>query len=752
MELTRRQLLKLSGLGLGGVLYAACTFDLKENNVESPTLIPEDLVNGIDTWYATLCRECGAAEGLIVRVMEGRAKKVEGNPAYPLNAGKHGARCEAGLQALYHPDRLAGPIKRGENARGNGKFEAATWTEGLDAFTGALKQQQSNAASVVIVTGSLRGPSANLVQQFTAGYGARHMVFESVEQTVLGEAIKRVYGDVPLPHFDIANAQYILSFGADFLGSWLNPVAYGRQYGEFRQGANRKRGVLVQVEPRFSTTAASADEWVPVNPGTEGLLALSIAYVIANERLGDANGLTALGGTAALQAYAPGVVATATGASVEKIQRIAHEFAVAKPGLALGGGSAAAHTNGVFNLSAIYALNTLVGNTGKAGGVIMNPRAPAGVEAVAQAAPMAQWQKLVDDMNSGRVQALIVRGADPLYGLPAKLGFEAALAKVPLVVSFSGLMDDTAMFADWVLPEHTGFEDWGADVPLPGPGYQVVGVQQPVVREFFESQRTNDRGTRGFNDVLLTVAEGVGGKIAQAVPWKTNRDLVMDSARKLFALNRGSLKETDFNAFWIKLLANGGWWDQNAKASAPAASAFKLPAQAQNPEFQTSADTPLFLMPFESSLGDGRAAHLPWMQAAPDPVTTATWRTWVEINLGLAREKGIEEGDVVRVTSQFGEIEVLAVPHPAIPRNVVAVPMGGGHRNYGRYAQDRGANVNAILGPATDKDTGAFAWAATKVRIEKIGRRIQLPKMEGTVPLPEQLEHQQAILFTKPKS
>ena len=112
MALTRRQLLKGSGLGLGAVLFAGCTIPEREMVVQSPARLPEDLVEGFDAHYATLCRVCSNPEGILVRVMEGRAKKVEGNPEYPLNLGKHGARCEAGLQALYHPDRIRMPMLR----------------------------------------------------------------------------------------------------------------------------------------------------------------------------------------------------------------------------------------------------------------------------------------------------------------------------------------------------------------------------------------------------------------------------------------------------------------------------------------------------------------------------------------------------------------------------------------------------------------------------------------------------------------
>ena len=154
-------------------------------------------------------------------------------------------------------------------------------------------------------------------------------------------------------------------------------------------------------------------------------------------------------------------------------------------------------------------------------------------------------------------------------------------------------------------------------------------------------------------------------------------------------------------------------------------------------------------MPFAStSLTDGRGAHLPWLQATPDPVSTATWRTWVEINSRVAEQMDIAEGDVVRITSPYGVIEALAYPHLGMPPGVVSVPMGQGHRAGGRYAERRGANVLSILSPLADKTTGALAWAATRVRIEKTGEWTRLPKFENTVPDPPVDEDRHIIPLT----
>ena len=704
--------------------------------------------------------QCDTSEGIIVRVMEGRAKKVEGNVDYPINRGRHSARCEAGLQALYHPDRIRGPLVRvGE--RGSGQFEEISWTDAIGRLTYQLQllQEGLGQSGMVLATEPTGGHLGLVIDRFTSAFGGRHMPYEALERTNLRTAIKRVFNQDVMPDFDIEQSGYILSFGADFLNTWVSPVRYARGYGEFRQG-DRERGTLVHVDSRFSMTAANADEWVHVKPGMEGLLAMSIAQVlVSSDSLREhvnADAAAALtGGTlASLDAFAPDRVAGQISDSVppdemaEKIRRLAMEFAENRPSLAFGGGSAGAHTNGLFNLIAIYSLNYLVGSVGKTGGIIFNPSLPLDdLPSPGAAASFASWRQLVAEMRQDQVQVLMVRGVDPWYGIPESVGFKDASFRVPYIFSFSGFMDDTTAMADLILPEHNYLEDWGSDTPSPGPGYEIVGFQQPAVRPFFEPRGTH-LGTRGFADVLLTIAQGL--ELDLGLPGETFKDVLQDGAQKLFDLGRGSVSAASFNGFWNGVLQRGGWWDTSARSTDPAPIPPELP-QLEEPVFdsQDSGSFPFHLMPFAStSLGDGRWSHLPWLQATPDPVTTATWSTPVEINIKVADDMGIREGDVIEVTSPYGAIEALAYPHPGMPPDTVSIPIGQGHSAGGRYAEGRGANVMSILSPATDTGTGALAWAATRVQIRKTGRRDRLPKFENTVPETPMDEERRIIQIT----
>ena len=332
----------------------------------------------------------------------------------------------------------------------------------------------------------------------------------------------------------------------------------------------------------------------------------------------------------------------------------------------------------------------------------------------------------------GQVKTLLVRNADPFYGLPENTEIRRASFNVPLIVSFSNRFDDTTMLADIILPENHYLEDWGTDIPDPGPGYQTIGFQQPVVRPFFES-RGPHLGTKNFGDVLMTLAQVLEKDLG--LDADNFKGLMENDARRLREMDRGSVRAVNDKLFWNTILQRGGWWDTNAKGDDhdPRSGQYSFPAAAQAPTTRGSGE--FHLMPFETTgLTDGRGADLPWLQATPDPITTATWQTWVEINLKKAEEMGIKEGDVVEVTSEQGSIEALAYPHPGISPDVVAIPVGQGHRGGGRYAKDRGANVLSILSSVTETETGALAWAATRVDVRRTGEWIRLPKFENTAP------------------
>ena len=746
MGLTRRQFLTLMGGSAGAaVLFQACGVPEEELLIDAPIEMPEDLVTGLDNWYATTLPG-GFPEGLLVRVMEGRAKKVEGNPDYPVNLGKHGAFSEASLQSLYHPDRISSPLVR-TGARGSGEYSEISWEDAITRLSHQLTQLEETGErdKAVLLTNPIGGHLGQVVDRFVSSIGARHLTYEILETTVIRAACKDVFGQDNIPDFDIGHSDYLLSFGADFLSTWISPTRYSAAYGTFRQGGHH-RGKMVHVDSRFSMTAANADVWVPVNPGTEGLLAMAIMAEII--KLGDVDDgvLNALLGDSWdwLDSYNADNVSVRTGVSSDLIVQIANDFSHSEHAMAIGGGSAAAHTNGLENMKAVYSLNHLVGNIGKGGGVILNPDFPLEeISSPPKSNSFRDMWQFSDDMSSGNVKVLMLRDVDPYYGLPDSIRFKDRIENVGLIVSFSNMMDDTTSMADLILPQNNPLEDWGTDVPMAGPGYQMIGFQQPVVRPFFEN-RGDNLGTKGFADVLLASAQVMEKDLGFGA--STFKEIIMESAKSLYSLNRGSVSSSTFEGFWNGVLQRGGWWDTKAKA-APKELPSKLDGVSE-PVFL--GDGEFYLQPFaSSSMLDGRGASLPWLQAMPDPISTATWQTWIEINHVVAESKGIKEGDTVEVAnSNGGKIIALAMPNPATPPGVLGIPIGQGHRDGGRYSAGRGANVLSILDPVYDEGTGALAWASTKVDITPTGEWIRVPKFENTVPEFPRDEHNHIIELT----
>ena len=748
MKLTRRNFLAWAGLSAVGAV-ACDVFQEGELRIQSPRDLPEDLVKGRDNWYATLGRQSTGGEGVIVRVMEGRAKKIQGNPKYPVNRGKQGVCSEAGLQALYHPDRISGPMRR-TGPRGSGQFQSIAWEpEALDTLK---RELQNHGQDMVLITEPLRGHLGMIAERFAASIGGKHLGFETLDNTTYRAAIKQVFGQDLLPDFDIANANFLLSFGADFLSTWGSTTRLSTAYGEFRQGAGRQeRGTLVQVDPRFSLTAANADRWLPIKPGMEGYLALSLAYVIISEGLQapgvNVDALTGGQGAAALEAYRPEAVAAMLElppeiheghSAAEFVRELAHDFAGHRPSIAIGGDNAGAHTNGLFNLQAIYALNYLVGSVGETGGIRFNPGSPLrDLPATANVGSLQDWAEVANSIRSGRTRLVLLHDADPVHGLPASVDFAGALNRDEVfIVSFSPFLNETSIMADLILPDRVFLEDWGDDIPEPGPGHQIIGMQQPVVNPL------SDLDPRSFGDLMLSMAQEMGQE--SALPWSGVEAALRESVDRLFDMNRGTSREVDSaGALWSLMLQQGGWWSESDTGPAPNAPnglLNQIAASGSEPGFSGSGD--YYLLPFaHNSLLDGRNAHLPWMQAVPDPITTITWQTWVEINHRRAAELNLREGDVVRIESADGYITALVYPNPALPPNVVAVPLGQGRHSGSQYvsASDprESSNVMDLLSPGQTAETGALAWAANRVRIVPTGESLKVSKFEGSFPARE---------------
>jgi anaerobic selenocysteine-containing dehydrogenase len=738
----RREFIRLTAIGGAGATLASCGHP----EAELVRFIPEEeLVPGVATWKPSICPLCPAGCGVIARVMEGEAevvrndrpglirmglvRKLEGNPAHPVSRGKLCVRGQAAVQVTYHPDRIRQPLKR-SGPRGAGRFEPATWDQALAELVSRLDALGSAGAerALAYLMRPARGLRRELVARFLSGFGAGPpLTFELFGDDVLRRANAISFGRAQMPTFDLARARTVLSLGADFLGTWNSPVAQNAAYGEMRQGRQGIRGRLVQVEPRMSLTGAGADEWLPIRPGTEGVLALGLAHVILNAKLRPADsaghaGAVVSGWSAGLPAHTPAEVERVTGIAAARVERLARQLVDERPSVAIVGGAPLAHTNGLFHALAVNALDALLGSVGEPGGVSFTPQptltvAGAPVDLRRGSGPSIEtWAAGIVSAEPPSVQVLLIDDANPVFATPPAWRVRDALMKIPFIASFGCFLDETSTLADLIVPDHSFLESWADDVAESGATIAVASLAPPAMRPLHQ--------TRAVPDVLLEVGRRLRRPLNPTLPWQTFEEM-LNAAFATLPSPAPAPGEAPADV-WAAAQEQGGWWGGTSAGPVPADDRSSAPAgPTEFVEARFAGDAaafPFHFLPYASqAFLDGSLAHLPWLQELPDPLTTAMWCSWVEINPRTAERLGIAQGDLVEVTSPQGALRAPALVSPGLAPDVVAMPVGQGHETFTRYASGRGANPISILAPVTEPETGALAWAATRVRVARVG-------------------------------
>jgi len=661
----RRDFLKVLGGGAAVATSVGCSSERVEKLI--PYLVsPDQTVPGVSTYYATTCRECSAACGLIAETRDGRTIKLEGNPEHPLNRGALCARGQAGLQGLYNPDRYRQPM-----IRKDGKLVPATWDDALRLLSQKLGEVRSRgqASSAVFINQHESGSFPAFLDQWLAAFGMpAHLSYDAEADIAAVAAHRAAYG-AAWPAFDFTAARLIVSFGADFLETWGASVPQQLSWGDARAKlVDAPR--LVYVGARRSLTGLNADEWIDCKPGSE--------VVIARVLAGQASVADA---------------AQASGVRAEKLAQLVTEFHAARPNLVLASGQS---PNAGELLTVVMQLNK---STGAVGTTIRPELAINSFEGIT---PPSVVRAAVERMQAGSVPLVMIRGANPVFSMPKSAGVAAALAKVPFKVSFSSIMDDTSELCDLVLPDHHALEQWGDAEPVRG----TLSLQQPTMDPVFESRATSD--------VLIMVAKSDVSNaskypVADYRGWLMGR-MAGGAAAVTVALPKGVMAGTSFAR----------------TATAPTATPRSGPAIEQ-----TQGD--LYLSVYQHPvLGDGRGANKPWLQELPDPVTKIAWQTVVEMHPLTGLRMGLENGDVVEVTTSAGSLKVPVYLYLGIRQDTIALASGRGHAQNaaGRYAY---AGENALdLLPVVEDASGGLITCSTKARVTKTGGHVDLVTTEGS--------------------
>jgi anaerobic selenocysteine-containing dehydrogenase len=385
-------------------------------------------------------------------------------------------------------------------------------------------------------------------------------------------------------------------------------------------------------------------------------------------------------------------------------------------------------SNGLAVARAVLAINGLVDNFGKAGGVFLSPLSP-NEDAYHRPASAQEMSDFIGRMNGGEIKTLFVHGVNPVFEIPKALGFADALSNVGTVISFATFPDETAVASDYIFPDRHGLESWGYQRVATGSAQPALSGAQPVVTGVYQQNSAEILyDARSTADVLIEAARVAGGAAAEALPFTDEVGYIQNKLTSLIGQPDGSFAAPEINSFSAYFQQHGGWWKTAAELPSPVPGAALNNLEVEASQFAGEGE--FFFIPFVSPTLGEAGANKPWLQELADPTTTVMWNTWVEINPETAHELGIEDDDIVRIVSEAGAVEASVYKYPGIRPDTIAMPFGQGHTAYGLYAEGRGVNPADILGVHFN-EAGDLAFAGMKVRIEKTGNKRVIARMEG---------------------
>lgn len=709
-RLNRRDFLKALGLA-GATAASACGID--DNWYRTPVeevlpyvVKPEQVTPGAPTFFATTVTSGPDAWPVTGRHRDGRVINVGANRQAPVP----GAIPKAALMALqlhYAPDRIVSPQG------------AASWEAGLEQLASAVKKASSEGKAVAWLGGYRSGALAGLIQDFTGGNA---VFWEPLGRADQADAAETLYGSRVLPRYTISGAHYVLSFGAPFLGTWGGPqVAH-----DFAKAKNPNEGHFIArfglVSPHMDQTGAKADDWYACTAGAQTAAAFAIARLVADKK-GYAGAASSI-----LAGVDVAANAAAAGLSVEVLTTVADRFASAESAVAFPGA-----TENADLAIATALINEVSGNVGKT--VHMDGYAGP-VHATRHVA------QLVADMNAGKIGVLLLDDANPVYALPASVGFAAAMAKVGTTVALTSHPSETQAKATLTLPVGTAFEDWG-DEDLGG-GMHLL--RQPTMTALHDGL--------AIGDVLLATARAAGlkapaapapaeveeaeveapadGEETEAAPVvatgplgfepKTWREYVMTRwERQIWAETDRSVP---FQSFWYKSLQAGFHQGHGMDAPALSPAGYSAPA----PAAATGIGLHLYAHPHRF---DGRFAPASWAQETADPMTGQVWDSWLEVSKELAAELGVSDNDQVDVKTSAGSVKLGIEVYAGLKGKTAALAFGQGRSESGRYAKDRGVNAfGLVAGDAMDSLKNVLMSGGTAT-ISKTGAKADLVSIIG---------------------
>ena len=697
--MNRRTFLKIAGMG--SIAFTTGCKSYPEKTLYSLVNAPDDMVTGKATWYASTCRECPAGCGVIAKNREGRIVKLEGNPEHPVNLGKLCMRGQSALQGLYDPDRLRQPLIKEKNSFRPISFKAA---EQL------LIERLSMAASkgknrVRMITGIPGATLHQLMQQSLKQWNSDALlIYEPYAYEALKVAHEMAFGRAGLPAYAMDQCDFLIGFGADFLETWLSPIEYARKFKQMHALSAGRKGQFYQVSPYQSLTGANADQFLMCRPDTEAAVVLGFIRAAIKNGRGDHLPEELREVLAAVSDdYSAVKVTGISGIALEDFSYLTQLLLRSQKPLVLGLSAASAGSNAITTELAVVLLN-----------LILDPQLSlydfSKSYRVESAAKRSDSNEFVRAAAEDPVDLLLLHNTNPLYSIaPGGLGEQRRPGgENTFLVSFSASMDETALRSDLILPVATPLENWDEY----GGRSDLISILQPAMGRLFQSP--------GLGELLLRLAfpeqADQGGYPAYL-------------ARSVIAADSNMDKQ------WLQLVQRGGSFTDTTTADShpkptPGSnlissieSVLGAPAWPKAESFFIAAPSIRFF--------DGRGANKSWLAEIPDSTNQIAWQSVALIHPQTLAAKGLVNGRVVELTTDYGTLEAPVYADPGVHPQAVVMASGQGHSAYGRFAKNQGLSPLTLLPFETVSPAGHPIFTVPLSGLDITRKRSDIAHMDG---------------------